>query len=534
MPARFEVPEVEDYPDGWGPSTVPEHLEGMPYAPFVKGDKVGKISDFTNSGFGKFGNNRLQPGQPGLFNFFQEDEDSFHLVDSRPVQRGRGGRRFQQNRFQQRRNETGRREDHQDRQPRKQQQRRQFNNFRDNQRQVTYSSSVDIRPEWGMVEQIQFAALGKLSMPSMEGEEVRSCGSVQYYDKAFDRVVPKSERPLKRTQRVFRSVTTSDDPIIRQLASEDQGRVFVTDTLLTTLMCTTRSVYSWDIVVTRAGDKLFFDKRDGSSLDMLTVAETAPEPVPEEKDNINGVQQLSLEATGINQSFSQQVLAGGNELKGKESNPFASSDNEQLASVLYRYQKFSIAEDIDLVVRCELDGVISMKGQDQLLSIKALNEFDSKTTGVDWRSKLENQRGAVLATELKNNANKLAKWTAAAVIAGADMIRIGYVSRAHARDNQNHTILGTQGVKPKDFASQINLSMDNCWGIVRALVDMCLKLDEGKYLIVKDPNKQLMRLYTVPDDAFETNYTEEPLPENEEGTEAPEETPKKEDQDDDE
>ena len=63
---------------------------------------------------------------------------------------------------------------------------------------------------------------------------------------------------------------------------------------------------------------------------------------------------------------------------------------------------------------------------------------------MDWRAKLENQRGAVLATELKNNANKLAKWTAAAVIAGADMIRVGYVSRAHARDNMNHTILGTQ------------------------------------------------------------------------------------------
>lgn len=70
-----------------------------------------------------------------------------------------------------------------------------------------------------MVEQINFPALGKLSMPSMEGEEVRSCGSVQYYDKAFDRVVPKNERPLKRTQRVFRSVTTSDDPIIRYAPS---------------------------------------------------------------------------------------------------------------------------------------------------------------------------------------------------------------------------------------------------------------------------------------------------------------------------
>lgn len=37
--------------------------------------------------------------------------------------------------------------------------------------------------------------------------------------------------------------------------------------------------------------------------------------------------------------------------------------------------------------------------------------------GVDWRQKLENQRGAVLATEMKNNANKIAKWTAAALVA---------------------------------------------------------------------------------------------------------------------
>ncbi len=64
--------------------------------------------------------------------------------------------------------------------------------------------------------------------------------------------------------------------------------------------------------------------------------------------------------------------------------------------------------------------------------------------GVDWRQKLETQRGAVLATELKNNANKLAKWTAAALVGGADMIKLGYVSRAHPKDNFNHVILGTQ------------------------------------------------------------------------------------------
>ena len=60
-----------------------------------------------------------------------------------------------------------------------------------------------------------------------------------------------------------------------------------------------------------------------------------------------------------------------------------------------------------------------------------------------------------------------------------------------------------QVCKPKDFAMQINLHMENCWGIVRAIVDLCLKLDEGKYLIVKEPNKPVMRLYSVPENAFE-------------------------------
>ena len=41
------------------------------------------------------------------------------------------------------------------------------------------------------------------------------CGSMEYYDKAYDRVNVKSEKPLKRIDRVFHTVTTTDDPIIR-------------------------------------------------------------------------------------------------------------------------------------------------------------------------------------------------------------------------------------------------------------------------------------------------------------------------------
>lgn len=48
-----------------------------------------------------------------------------------------------------------------------------------------------------------------------------------------------------------------------QLA-KTQGNVFATDAILATLMCCTRSVNSWDIIVQRVGNKLFFDKRDNS------------------------------------------------------------------------------------------------------------------------------------------------------------------------------------------------------------------------------------------------------------------------------
>jgi translation initiation factor 3 subunit D len=81
--------------------------------------------------------------------------------------------------------------------------------------QVVHSSSVDIRPEWVVVEQIPFTSLTKLNYQAPPPEDLAFCGALEYYDKSYDRVTPKTDRPLKKTNRAFRSVTTSDDPVIR-------------------------------------------------------------------------------------------------------------------------------------------------------------------------------------------------------------------------------------------------------------------------------------------------------------------------------
>lgn len=87
-----------------------------------------------------------------------------------------------------------------------------------------------------------------------------------------------------------------------------------------------------------------------------------------------------------------------------------------------------------------------------------------------------------------------------------------FVSRANPKNNNDHIILGVLGYKPREFAAQMNLNLANGWGIVRTIMDMCLKMPEGKYVLLKDPNKQVVRLYQVPDSTFEEDADEREVP----------------------
>lgn len=50
---------------------------------------------------------------------------------------------------------------------------------------------------------------------------------MEYYDKAYDRVTVKNEKKLKRINRIFHKVTTTDDPIIRQVIFILLSRSFI-------------------------------------------------------------------------------------------------------------------------------------------------------------------------------------------------------------------------------------------------------------------------------------------------------------------
>ncbi|KIJ69870.1 hypothetical protein HYDPIDRAFT_184400 [Hydnomerulius pinastri MD-312] len=564
--ASFSLPPINDNPDGgWGPSSsnIPEQFKfkDIPYAPYSKSDKLGRFADWNDPtsdsrqaatglpntrdarGGGRSrreGTQAFGSGTASAFAYFHvEDESSFSLVDNKaaPPRRGgfnrgratgRGGNNFGGGRGAQRGGRgggfAGGRGAGAQRGGR-----RGWRDWEKNNR--TRESSVAISPQWSMLEEVEFHRLAKLKLEVDEPEDIDTYGRVFAYEKSYDRITTKTERPLQLVDRIKYNTTTSDDPIIQQLAAKNTATVYATDVILSVLMCASRSVYPWDIVILREGNNLFLDKRDGGPFDTVTVNENASDPPqdptppnpnnPAEKTavpetpSINSATSLSLEATYINQNFGFQSVQENVAADFAHPNPFYGPDEtDPLASCGYRYRVFDLGitedEDIKICVRTEVDAYIAGQGNPAeghgLVTIRALNEFDPRAQGAggapDWRSKLDSQRGAVVATEMKNNSCKLAKWTVQSVLAGAELMKIGYISRANSKDNTRHVILSTASMRPTDFAAQLNVSLANGWGIVRTITDLCMKMPEGKYVLIKDPNKSVIRLYSVPMTAF--------------------------------
>jgi len=280
-----------------------------------------------------------------------------------------------------------------------------------------------------------------------------------------------------------------------------------TPTVLSHLMTCTRSVFPWDVVVQKLPNgTLFFDKRDNSQFDYLTVHETAYSP-PSDEDGINTPERLGLEATMINQNFSQQILRKSGRKEMAVPNPFfdeEDNDGMEPASVAFRYRKFALDNETTLVCRTELHGLVK---KTQYMTAFALNEYAPTSAGgpqtVNWRDKIDSQRGAVLATELKNNSFKLAKWTAQSILAGADQMKVGFVSRVSPKNAYEHVVLATQFYRPRDFATQITLAEGQMWAMFRMFVQMFQKQEGGKYVIMREPNRASLKVYRVPPETFE-------------------------------
>jgi len=500
--------------EGWGPTSdcIPKKFTEIPFAPFSKSERLGKACDWYNQKNNARFNQKFG-GSNAAFDFTWDENEGFELVDYDSSKNNRfTGRRWQRNNWHHRRNQNDknrykqndRRWKKHNKPVRRKKKWRYYQPYQQRQERIRVPSA-DIQSTWSLKEEIDLNSLGKTKHYLEEdAETLLSCGMLYPYDKAYDRVNTKNDRPLDKNDQAFPKVTTSDDPNIKNLASQGAGNIFATDAILALLMACPRSIYPWDVVVNRVGDQLFFDKRDGTGFDYVTVGETALNPPDEETpDSINNKDNLSKEATLINQAFSQQVLDKQQQAVVFDSpDPFASEDTDVVPKG-YVYRKWDLDDGHILVARCELDGCAKgARGDNEMITINALNEYDPKVS-MDWKRTIDSQGGAVLAAELKSNANKLAQWTARAILAGAEKMLFGFVSRVRVKDNTLHSILATQAYKTMEFARQISIRTSNMWGILKELVERLMAMPPGKYVLLRDPNKASVKIFKVPQDTFE-------------------------------
>lgn len=206
--------------------------------------------------------------------------------------------------------------------------------------------------------------------------------------------------------------------------------------------------------------------------------------------------------------------------------PEEAEPGDEPAVAAYRYRKWNVGKDITLVARTSVHAVHRKKTGSQYVTCYTLTEYDPKVAGTtEWKKNIDTQRGNVLATEMKNNSFKLAKFTAQTLLAGADVMKLGFVSRVSKTDTEAHQILGVQTLSPSTFAHQMSLEPHNMWGVLRWLVDLVRKhaanLRQGeagedgsgdapddseymaKFVLMRDPNFPRVYLYNVPLEAFD-------------------------------
>lgn len=497
-------------PRGWGPpptldeSFIPSFMKDLPFVTFNKSEKLSKPCDLSSFKIPSGSKNITTPFG-GLEDL--NDDSEFKLVDSRLVygqqkksSRARGYRR----------NVTTSRTTR----GRVQQKQRgksasRYSQYRSRQQDTRrkFENSIDIKPEWGdPIETFEINKLSKIEVDSDESFEdnieiLMECGRVGFINQTLAKTVSnRSEEILDRSLiqgKTFLNPTSSSDPNMVKQAKEGVGQVFMTDSMWSMLMAVTRSVYSFDLIVTKKNGTIWFDKRP--QFDYPSVNENASDPPdPSDPEKANTPLNLSREALMIQQIFSQQILQPNKFHKFKYAN-FRLKKEENVADIGFVYNRIPINESLNLIIRSEISAVTSKDDNEiQKVLVRTLNEYDPKITG-DWKKKLETQRSGVLATELKNNAAKIVRWTCEALLAKCPIIEIGLVSRINPKDTNTHAILDIQSHSPHEFISQMTLNIDQMWTHTKLIIETFAELEDGRYILFRDPNANTLKIYNYPE-----------------------------------
>jgi translation initiation factor 3 subunit D len=349
--------------------------------------------------------------------------------------------------------------------------------------------SIIAGSDWTLLDEIEFGRLSKLQYAPVTDPEIKlEIEKIRPYDKTLDRLSVKNERQLGNLDINPTPINCAKDDLdLLRLAKEAGALIATTDVVITALMACSRSILPWDIVISRVDGIIVLDKRPSSThLDFPAINENADEPPMHDKEHINGSGNLAVEAARINAKIPAFVA-----------DSTIPSDNT--SNTLYRFVLWDLGDDLKMLVKCQVNYYDSTK--DSYGVIRSLLEYEPGRVG-DWRSRLDTQRAAIVASEAKNNAALLSRWLLGTILADVNLFKIAFISRVTPKDRTKHALLGLFEAEPYGAAYQLGVDVANGFGILKALCKQISDLlpSGGKELLVlmKDPNKPLIRLFSCP------------------------------------
>lgn len=344
-------------------------------------------------------------------------------------------------------------------------------------------ASLKVESNWTKVNEFELNKLSKLSVVVSNSEVIAQAGQLHQYIKKYD--TPKPTQ-LVSSSASAEFQTTSDDSIIKSLADEGQAKIFITDEILAQIMCAPKSQFSWDMKVTKRNGSIYFDKRP-NTMRIEVDENTFNGPNDSKPAELNSSTMLSKEAKLINDTFLATTVSQAAAIKYD----LAPSVHESVHRA-YEYIKFDLPhsgeETIPVVVRTVKDAIVNGKP----IAIHALNQYDS----TEWLTKF--QAGLIMVDEIKKNNNKISQWTCRALLAQCESMKLGFVTR---QPNSKYTVAAVTTQMTSHLAEQINLSLNNGWGIVKSIIDIIQHEGEGEedweFVLFKLPNVQKLAIYKV-------------------------------------
>lgn len=374
--------------------------------------------------------------------------------------------------------------------------------------------SVGLKDHWRLVKDFNLLEeLCKERHPKLrEGATLTTVGTLHEINPKWEKshkIVPLT--PCNGKTRV--DPRTCQDPIMQRYMNSGAGNIFITDTIAALIMTCWRSQYSWDVMIDKEGDRLVFDKRQKSNISIYTVDENAqgnaaPTHGEDRRPSKDQFGELARECTQANVAFSEQLISGRGKVACKERNiPFSTSDATKAKSrVAYLYRQFQYDEGT-VVCRCEVNGYQGTKN-DLVLTRCVLQYNPQSSQAQDWKKTIGTKYRTIMLGAIRQNRSMVARWTAQAILAGAKKVKLGFVARNRITSNTSHSLCTTRSFTDKEMANEVNGGNGrdmprNMWGMFFAIVKTVRAEEDGRFILVKDPNQPRLRIYRIYDNEFD-------------------------------